>query len=535
MKRKLVTLLLALCCVFGLSAFFSCNLGNTATLEYTLSDDGTYYILSRADAKKPNTEIVIPATYKKLPVAAIGPFAFNINFNKDWFLTNYLSEEKAYPNSFYLTSVTIPDSVTSIGKKAFYGCYSLTSITIPDSVTSIGNEAFAGCNHLIEIENGISYVDKWVVDCDESIGKSLPAIVLRTDTKGIANYAFEYGNSLTSVTIPDSVTSIGYAAFTSCPGLRSVTLGNGVTSIGEDAFSSCPWLRSITVDENNKNYKSIDGNLYSKDGTTLIRYAQGKTATEFTIPDSVTSIGEDAFSSCSSLTSVTIPDSVTSIGYAAFSNCSSLTEITIPNSVTEIGDNAFSGCSSLTSVTIPDSVTSIGEKAFFGCSSLTSVTIPDSVTSIGNDAFEGCNNLTSVYITDIVAWCAIDFKNSSSNPFLYRIFSKNTNLYLNNELVTNLIIPNSVTSIGGYAFAGCDSLTSVTIPDSVTSIGYAAFSDCDSLTSVIFKNIEGWKTYYNDRSYEEMPIPSTDLANTATAAEYLRNTYTSYTWTRSDE
>ena len=257
----------------------------------------------------------------------------------------------------------------------------------------------------------------------------------------------DYTGSSTSVVIPntyqgESVTNIGYGAFKDCTSLTSVTIGNSVTSI-DTAFSGCDSLQSIEVDGNNQHYKSMDGNLYTKDGKTLLKYAPGKTATTFTIPDGVTSIGNSAFSYCSALTSIAIPNSVTSIGNSAFSYCSSLTSIAIPKSVTSIGYDAFSGCTSLTSIEIPNSVTSIGNYAFYDCSSLTSVVIPDSVTSIGFWAFWNCTSLTSV------------------------------------------VIPNSVTSIGRSAFSCCSSLTSVVIPDSVTSIGDSTFYNCTSLTSVI--------------------------------------------------
>ena len=199
------------------------------------------------------------------------------------------------------------------------------------------------------------------------------------------------------------------------------------------------------------------------------------------IGDSVTTIGESAFSGCSSLTSVTIPNSVMTIGGAAFRYCSHLTSVTIPNSVTTIGDNAFNGCTSLTSVTIGNSVTTIGKEVFRDCSSLTSVTIPNSVTTIGGWAFSGCSSLTSVTIPNSVTTIGeFAFCNCSS--------------------LTSVTIPNSVTTIDDGTFSDCSSLTSVNIPNSVTAIGYGTFSGCTNLQKVNIGNsvkAVGGYAFYN--------------------------------------
>ena len=266
-------------------------------------------------------------------------------------------------------AITIPSTLggyatVAIGDEAFYDCTSLTSVTIPSGVTSIGASAFAWCT-------------------------SLTSVTIPNSVTSIGNYAFQHCGALTSVTIPSGVTSIGRGAF-QYSALTSVTVPSSVTSIGKDAFDFCTSLTAINVDAGNANYASIDGVLYNKAVTTLIQCPGGK-AGAFTIPSSVTSIGDFAFSGCFSLTSVTIPDSVTSIGYAVFYYCPSLTSVTIPNSVTSVGDFAFSGCTSLTSVTIPNSVTSVGDRAFLNCTSLKSIEFLGLVapTTVGVDWIAG--------------------------------------------------------------------------------------------------------------------------------------------------
>ena len=230
-------------------------------------------------------------------------------------------------------------------------------------------------------------------------------------------------------------------AFSDCEYLQFITIPNSVTSIGDEVFNGCKSLQFITI------------------------------------PNSVTSIGNRAFSGCKSLQSITIPNSVTSIGDKAFSGCYSLQRVTIPNSVKSIGDEAFSWCSSLQSVTIPNSVTKIGDYAFSVCYSLQSITIPNSVRNIGNNAFYLCNicfficNSTYFQNDDVCLF------NKDKTAIVSRI-----------KDCVNYIIPNSVTKIGDGAFWGCKSLQNVTIPNSVTSIGDGAFSSCSSLQSVTIPN-----------------------------------------------
>ena len=400
-----------------------------------------------------------------------------------------------YPFGTSLTTVNIGDSVQRIPANFVRGCSGLTSVTIGNGVTSIGGSAFSGCSSLTTLNfNAINcqdFEDSYfngnycgsfgnsltTVNIGDSVQRipahfvkfcrGLTSVTIPNGVTSIGEKAFEGCSGLTSVNIGNGVTSIGYYAFNGCSGLTSVTIPNSVTSIGNSAFEDCSGLTSVNVASGNTHYSSIDGVLYNYVQDTLIQCPGAKTS--ITIPNSVTFIGDYAFSGCDGLTSITIPNSVTSIGKSAFVYCSrlttlnfnaincqdfeayynyypfsgtSLTTVNIGDSVQRIPANFVRGCSGLTSVTIPNSVTSIGDNAFLRCSSLTSVTIPNSVTSIGGGAFFGCSGLTSV------------------------------------------TIPNSVTSIGGGAFYGCSGLTSITIPNSVTSIGEQAFRDCSGLTSV---------------------------------------------------
>ena len=389
--------------------------------------DGIYYNLNfetkEAEVAKHRYvgSIVIPSSvfYNEydFTVASIGPSAFD--------------------NCSYLTSVTIPNSVTEIGSSAFSGCTGLTSVTIGNSVTGIGEEAFSEC-------------------------LGLTSVTIPNSVNSISSGTFRDCTSLTSVTIPNSVTKIGKFAFFKCTGLTSVTIPNSVTEIGEYAFSGCTGLTSVTI------------------------------------PNSVTEIGSSAFSGCTGLTSVSIGNSVTEIGEYAFSGCTGLNSVSIGNSVNEIGNSAFRFCTRLASVTIPNSVTGIGESAFSGCTGLTSVTIGKSVTIIGDYCFSECTGLTSIKVES--GNTTYDSRNNC-NAIIKTATNKlikgcNTTIIPNGVTgigpsafygctgLTSVTIPNSVTGIGGGAFSGCTGLTSVTIPNSVTGIGDRAFYNCDKLTSI---------------------------------------------------
>ena len=284
-----------------------------------------------------------------------------------------------------LTSITIPNSVTSIGVCVFERCSGLASITIPNSVTSIDRYAFEGCS-------------------------GLTSITIPNSVTSIGNEAFNGCSGLTSITIPNSVTSISVRVFAHCSGLTSITIPNSVTSIGEGAFEGCSGLTSITI----PNSVTSIGERIFYDCCSL---------TSIIIPHGINSIGRYAFVYCSGLTSITIPNSVTSIGYGAFIGCSGLTSITIPNSVTSIGEGAFENCIGLTSITIPNSVTSIGERTFYDCSGLTSITIGNSVSRIGNEAFAKCKEMADVYcyppiVPNNTGWYSNNFEDLFNESYI---------------------------------------------------------------------------------------------------------------------
>ncbi len=399
-----------------------------------------------------------------------------------------------------LTSITIPNGVVSIGDEAFYSCSNLTSITIPNSVTQLGDyvfedcvkltsitfgsglktidlDAFYGCPKLASVHvnsanpnytsvNGVLFNKAKTALVRYPCGNTAKTYAIPAGVTGIDRSAFADCSNLTSVTIPSSVTKMGYYAFGGCAKLSSVTLGSGLKTINLDAFYGCPKLASIHVNSANPNYSSVNGVLFNKAKTTLIRYPQGNAAKSYVIPSGVTAIGDDAFSECSNLTSVTIPSGVTKIGSYAFTDSDKLASVTIPSGVTAIGKEAFYGCNSLAAIAIPATVTSVGKHAFSGTKWYSSR--PNGLLYVGKVAY--------TYKGDMPANTAIAIKDGTVRIADFAFFFC--------EGLKSITIPNSVTNIGEQAFWHCPSLKSITIPNSVKSIGPGVFDGCAGIAAV---------------------------------------------------
>ena len=423
------------------------NCGQPASegLDMVLISEGEYTVSGIGTCT--DTEILIPTTYNDLPVVSV--------------------EASAFLNNTAITSVVLPDGITSIGENAFNGCESLTSVTFGKNsqVSSIGPGAFNYCY-------------------------SLESITIPESVTNIGSDAFIYCYGLRSVTFGENsqLTSIGEGAFNWCESLESITIPASVTSIGEWAFVECyrlveVWNLSklnITAGSEDNGYvgyyakrvetEPSESYVYTDENGYVIYY-DGKVKalinyigneTKLTIPAGITEINGYAFSYCESLKSITVPDSVTSIGDGAFNWCESLESITIPDGVKSIGNHAFAGCSALESITIPDSVLNIGDSAFEGCTALESITIPDSVLSIGYSAFEECTALKSITIPGSVLSIG------------QRTFAGCSGL-------ESAIIADGVTSIGDDTFLNCTNLVNVSLPDSLTSIGSDTFYGCTNL------------------------------------------------------
>ena len=506
--------------------------------------------------------LIIPGTTNGLPVTDLGDYAFlastitnvtipsnvtnigNFTFADCLELTNVTipgSVKTIGADAFYncanLGSITIPDGVAYVGKGAFYDCTGLSSVSlgneitnidlfafyactslknviIPNSLTNVGSDIFEGCSALTNavISYGVSSIgDDVFSGCSSLTGITFPSTLMF-----IGDGTFTSCTSLTNLVVPDSVVYLGNDTFDDCTNLTNFVLGTGVTNIGSEDLANCFNLTAISVKAANPAYSSSGGVLFNKDQTTLIEYPDGL-AGAYTIPNSVTSVADDAFAGCVNLSSVTISNNVTSLGDSAFFSCVGLATITIGSGVSTIGVDTFYECGSLTNVVIGNGVTSIGDAAFTFCTNLTSVIIPDNVTSLGNGSFNGCSRLTNVVIgagvssfgTSVFDYCNdLTTINVSVSNLVYTsvggiLFSHDQTSLIEYPagLTNSYVVPDGVASLGVGAFDNCYGLTQITIPSSVTDIEDDAFLGCSNLSGLYFQgnapNLDGTSVFYD--------------------------------------
>ncbi len=517
-------------------------------IEYTLSEDETYYFVSGIGTST-NTDIIIASVYNNLPVSAIGADAFK-NCNE-------------------ITSVSIPDSIKYIGDSAFYGCYGLTNIEIPESVTEIGASAFRSTGLTsIKIPKNVTLIGSYAfADCadldriyynaidayaSDVFKNSGVSVTVGTSVVYIPDSLF-WSSTMTGVTfeIGSRCRRIGESAFSSCSRLTSIEIPNSVIEIGSSAFSGCGNLTEMTLPfvgasayATSANGSTLFGYIFGTKsymyGAETTQYYNSSSYVKYYIPtklNSVTVTGGEifygAFDNCANLTSVTISENITSIGFSAFSDCTGLTEITLPfvganaasntassstlfgyvfgngtsQNVIGVVQNHSSSSDSSVIYYIPTSlkkVTILGGNLFYGafssCTRLTSIKLPESMSYIGQSAFKNCIGLTEIELPNGI--------NSISNSLLYgcsslkdvqipnSVESIGVDAFYNCTDLTSITIPKSVIFIYASAFSGCVNLKDITIPESVTRIATSAFEKCVGLESITVAS--GNITYYSE-------------------------------------
>ena len=448
-------------------AFWSCRELSNVTIPDGVKRIGQFSFLSTPKLKS----VTIPRSMNTIEKYAFG----SANGLTEIRIPGNIKaiEDGAFSYCANLASITIENGVESIGEIVFQQCKKLASIVLPESVSSIGELCFNGCDNLtnIQMPTALYAFDKVFYGCS-----GLKDVVIPEGVAAIGNQFFKQCTNLESVSFPNTLKEIGSEVFRDCTSLSGrIEIPISVSSIGSSCFIGC---RDITL--------SIPAKLVCKENKLL--YCDNMHLN--LVNDGTTSIGFRAFNSWSGLVSVTIPDCITSIGEEAFAT-SDLKEVTIPNSVTTIMEGAFMGCENLAGIDIPNSVTVMGGSVFSGCINLTQIDIPNSVTSIGAGCFNECANLQNITIPGrllagegVLAGCTglKHFTIPEGTEVIGRsCFSSCTAL-------EGIEIPNTVTTIEGSAFRECTTLRSVTIPNSVTTIETYAFGWCTSLRSVTIPN-----------------------------------------------
>lgn len=484
MKKFLKAFVLVIFAVCTLCALASCQ-DEAPKLKYRLNEDGDGYVVTgfSGDSYKVQ-ELVVPAVHNGKPVTQIGDHAFKYCNLTSVTLPDRVTkiDSSAFRNNSYLESVNFPAGLISIEDSAFAYCYSLTNVILPDSLTKIGDSAFSYCaNKLTKITIPASVSE--IGDTAFENCRNLEKVVWNAENYQSENTGSEIFKScyqLTHFVIGEGVTAVPEKVLQSCRQLTNVTLPKSIDRIEEGAFAYCGRLTGVAYGGKTEEWNALLKDELWDDGmpSYTVYCINGD---KFIEKERIETQGLSYYLNADG-------ESYTVIGLDRAKD----KNIVIPalygeKPVTAIGDSAFEGCNGITGVTIPNSVVRVGNSAFKNCKSLIRVTIGKNVASFGKDAFSGAVNLTDVFISDLAAWCKITCENNWASPLLHAEY-----LYLNGTLITELVIPEGVTSIGKYAFEHCQSITKVTIPSSVTEIGYGAFYDCNGLTGVYITDLSAW-------------------------------------------
>lgn len=565
MKKRLLSILLAAALLIGLVPTLLLPAAaadyTSGDFTYKLNDDGSAIITRYSGSA---AALTIPSSLDGHTVKQIDSYAFEKNTT----LTSVSIPETVTELEYYafkgctsLTAVTIPSGLTSagsLGSGAFSGCSALTTVQFGSGLASIPGALFEGTGlKTVTLPESVTSIGSWAfANCAKLEQVSFPAGLTSIDLS-----AFENCTALTAVTLPKRLTELGSAVFKNCSALKSVWIPKSLTDNGlGDGFKGCTALTDITFET----------------GITKIadRQFDGSPIKSITIPGTVTTVGMSAFSDCANLTAIDLPSSVTEIDGHAFEKCTALTAVTLPKHLRRLDMEAFFGCTALKSVfiplslqtasspfrnctaltdvtfedgrtelpdtllrgsgirqlTVPQTVTKIGYSAFSGCTQLTAITLPAGLRELGSEAFKGCTALTGVALPDSLTALGYgvfrDCSALTAAEFPAGIapvsWSSGSSMLRNCTSLRSVKLPKTVSSLGDYFFAGCTALEQIVLPDSVTEIGSNLFNGCTALTDVTLStNLQAIpeNTFYGCVSLQKLvaPYAVTKIGKTAFA------------------
>ena len=512
---------------------YNYTVGNS-TYTYTILTDDTVKITKY---KGTDESIVIPSEIDGKKVTVIGSSAF-YGFKS-------------------LKNIEIPDGITSIENYAFCQCWSITSLSVPESVTSIGTGAFRFCGDLKEIKlpSNLTVLSDSLFGADANLeyitfgdAEKTDTVIIPETVQKMGNYVFMNCEKIKNIKLPSNLKSIGKTCFQGCISLTGLFIPQSVESIGGGIFGDCDALQSVEIEDENNNFIFKDGILYDVKNGILVSavnslipekvivdectktidysaFADCNNLYEIEIPQGVVNIGEKAFARLDNLKNIDIPDSVTNITTLAFYRCNGLVSVQVPGSVTAIKNGTFRECNNLKKVILNEGVAKIEGSAFVFCSSLEQIKLPQSLMSIGSGAFDNCTSLISVELPDNAIISSNTFKECKNLSDIV-ISDTNNNYIVKNGILynknmtrilcypagikdTEFFVPDTVKTIGDFAFYGTKALESINIPDSVTNIGTDAFGECSGLKEVVIPDSVtsmGEAVFYKCTSLEKVKL-----------------------------